>query len=450
MEDNGNLDFEEGYPVDDGSLDSRGSLSSFQVGREFDYVLHEHDAKRAGLHYDLRIGDPQTGLLSWAIPKARLPETPGKSVLAVRQPLHRYNYGSFEGVIPQGRGAGSVAIADKGRAVITEKGPNYLRFALLHQRYPSEYMLVRKGKDVWFLVNVTPTESDAELYPKEHYGVVENPEDYVKPGRVVSPKIDGAAILLRLLKDRAEVSSIRNRVEGGPIRHTWKLEGLGGLRTPPELRDMVLRGELYGKRRGRAIPAAEVGGLLNTDTLRSRERQRQKGIQLLIALYGIASAGKHKLPETREEVQEIFNKIEKLTGGVAHPLKEAYTTEDALKLIRQIREGRHPLTSEGVVFFEKGKKPVKSVFNVEGDVYIREIFPAVTKDGSVRAGGFAYSLTPDGPIVGRVGSGFTREDAEDMIQHPEEWVGRKARVRAHSQLPSGAYRMPIFWARHEG
>jgi len=37
-----------------------------------------------------------------------------------------------------------------------------------------------------------------------------------------------------------------------------------------------------------------------------------------------------------------------------------------------------------------------------------------------------------------------------MLNKPEDWIGRIARVKSQEQLPSGAYRMPVFISRHEG
>ncbi len=108
---------------DDGSTQRQGSLSGLAPGREVDYVLQRHDAKRSGLHADLRLGDPDMGLASWAVPKAELPAKPGESRLALREPLHRHDHGSFEGEIPSGRGAGTVEMADRGRNLLLGVGP---------------------------------------------------------------------------------------------------------------------------------------------------------------------------------------------------------------------------------------------------------------------------------------------------------------------------------------
>jgi hypothetical protein len=432
---------------DDGSTKRTGNVSVLRQGLDVDYFHQLHSARRAGRHGDIRLGTPETGLFSFALPRNRFPENPGDSSLAIMQPLHRHDYGSFSGTIPSGRGAGTVELKNKGKAVIVESGPGRIRFALMNARHPQEYLLIQKqGKD-WFLINVSGRgESDATTFGKDKYKVTDTPESYYRPGVTASPKIDGAAALLRLLKNRAEVVSIRPRSGGGPIKHTWRIGGLNKLQIPPSLQDTVLRAEIYGKKGNKAISAAELGGLLNTNTEASVAEQRRRGIRLMLALYNVAS------PEikTRPEKRKIFDKVNTITGGVAHPLVEATDPESIKKLVDTVVSGKHPLTGEGVVFFEDDVVPVKYVPAPEHDVYIKRIFKAQTQDNSERAGGFGYSLTDTGDEVGEVGSGINRADAESMLNNPEEWLGRKTRIKSRLQHPSGAYVSPSLIARHEG
>lgn len=109
-----------------------GDLSKLPVGLLLEYVVQRHKARRAGKHDDLRIGN-EDGLHSWAIPKG-MPK-PGEKVLAVHQPIHDYSYRDFEGDIPENEyGAGTVEMADRGKAMVLKNEPDKINFTTAHRK----------------------------------------------------------------------------------------------------------------------------------------------------------------------------------------------------------------------------------------------------------------------------------------------------------------------------
>jgi hypothetical protein len=123
------------------------------------------------------------------------------------------------------------------------------------------------------------------------------------------------------------------------------------------------------------------------------------------------------------------------------------TPDEAEKALASMASGEHPLTGEGLVLYPTGGRPIKAKLTEEQDVVVDDIFPSKAEG---RAGGFSYRLPDgDGP-VGRVGTGFDFPTLRDMMNNPEKYRGRTARIRSQGQFPSGAYRAPSFISLHEG
>jgi bifunctional non-homologous end joining protein LigD len=126
---------------------TRRARSGVKPGKNF-FCVQKHLASH--LHYDLRL-EHQGVLLSWAVPKG--PSlNPRDKRLAMRVEDHPLDYGDFEGVIPEGYGAGIVMLwdrgswhpeaADVGRALADGE----LKFSLEGTKLKGSWVLVRTGK----------------------------------------------------------------------------------------------------------------------------------------------------------------------------------------------------------------------------------------------------------------------------------------------------------------
>ena len=119
------------------------------------FCVQKHLASH--LHYDFRLEHNGT-LLSWAVPKG--PSlNPKDKRLAMRVEDHPVDYGDFEGVIPEGYGAGIVMLWDRGAwkpevddidAALT-KGD--LKFTLEGVKLKGSWVLVRtRDERTWLLI----------------------------------------------------------------------------------------------------------------------------------------------------------------------------------------------------------------------------------------------------------------------------------------------------------
>lgn len=440
-----------------------GNIQKLKPGQLLDYVIQYHQALRAGPHYDFRIGDKRLGMYSWAM-RQPLPKEPVDKRFAARTNLHTHEYKDFEGIIGPGYGAGRVTKHDEGKVLITNTTPGTVSFSVSHKKHPERYTLINpkgfRDKDWLVIRSDTPKETGAE---KLHYKPIE-PEkikDFlknIKPGTSVQAKLDGAMNMLKLDNGKAELLSHRiSTTTGKPVVQTERFFGhiphLPDL--PKEFKNSVILSEVYGERNGKPIALQDLGALLNASTHKSLTNQRDKGIKLKAMLFDIAQAGGKKVDpnETPYEARKAL-----LQALIPHLPKdkftlpeEAHTSEDAIKLLEKIRSGQHGQTVEGIVIHPPHGVPYKHKIMPEADVHIRGFFPAEkgSKYDKNAVGGFSYSITPEGPIVGRVGTGLTDETRRMMHSDPDRFKGRIARIRSHGQFESGAHRVGSFIALHE-
>lgn len=118
------------------------------------FCVQKHLAR--SLHYDLRL-EHEGVLLSWAVPKG--PSlNPNDKRLAARTEDHPLDYGSFEGVIPSGYGAGLVMLWDRG-SWLPQNGDveDALRKGELKFKLDGV-----KLKGSWVLVRTRPRQRSAE------------------------------------------------------------------------------------------------------------------------------------------------------------------------------------------------------------------------------------------------------------------------------------------------
>jgi bifunctional non-homologous end joining protein LigD len=141
------------------------------------YVVQKHAATR--LHFDFRL-ELDGVLKSWAV--TRGPSlNPADRRLAVRTEDHPLAYGSFEGVIPAGYGAGTVMLWDQGEW-IPKSDPTEglargsLKFELRGERLKGGWALVRmkgrkqdKGRENWLLIKERDKAADESFDPLSNW-----------------------------------------------------------------------------------------------------------------------------------------------------------------------------------------------------------------------------------------------------------------------------------------
>ena len=172
------------------------SLEEYQQKREFDqtpeprgevakktepvFVVQEHHAKKAGLHYDFRLAHEGV-LKSWAVPKLKDLVTGGsQQVLAVEVEPHPLEYASFEGSltepcervllqpdfqvessIPSGYGAGEVSVWDEGKYETLSQDEGHWKFRLHGGRLQGAFTLIHTAGNRWLLRRAKDAKPDS-------------------------------------------------------------------------------------------------------------------------------------------------------------------------------------------------------------------------------------------------------------------------------------------------
>ena len=115
-----------------------------------EFIIREHQADRAGHHYDLHLGTDDT-FLSWAVPKG-VPTQINKRVLAIKTAEHSSEGARFTGTIPKGQyGAGETEVLDEGELEMISHSPSHYFFHIMGDLYRGYYYLRHWKDSKWLL-----------------------------------------------------------------------------------------------------------------------------------------------------------------------------------------------------------------------------------------------------------------------------------------------------------
>ena len=403
----------------------------------WEFAVQEHHAKRAGKHFDLRLGFGNDAH-SWAIPKS-LPE-PGQVRLAIQQPTHKREYMSYSGVISGRYGAGKVYLKDRRLVEVIESDNNKVVFNKYLGKSAEEFVLLRVKDNKWILVNRSTTK-DKYILPrkKPKYKSVPYENNLEELPGDMHPKIDGAHSLLVL--DPGKRPRLFSYREGkrGVLEYTHKVPGLYKHRVPPGGKRRIIRCETFlMDKDGSAADAVKTTAILNAGIEKARELQ--KGTAGL-KVYPFDEVNLGKATPSRSVLKELHKQYDFVTPQII-----AKTKKEKAKLVNDIQSGSQKLTREGVVLWTD-EGPTKAKITDDRDVYIKKVFRGKGKYKD-SAGGIFYSRSPNGPVVGKVGGGFSDAFREELWKNRERAAGRVATVTFNKELPSGALFAPRFKRWH--
>ena len=292
-----------------------------------------------------------------------------------------------------------------------------------------------------------------KITSKPKYKVIKsNDIDYNDNTKVLQPKLDGSHSIIELNSNKPNViySYRVSKKNNKNIDHSDQVPYFRDLSIPKEFNKTVLRAELFGKIDNKPMSAEYIGGLLNSGKEKSIDKQKQHG-WLKPVIYDIIKYKDKDVENVPYGTKiDLLNKLQEAIPELP-VVDTAYTSEEKRKLVAQIKAGTNPVTKEGIIQWslnKPGGNPSKLKFRDNFDVVIRSVFPAIDKSGKEKkeAGGFEYSWSPKGAIVGTVGTGFSRDKRIDMLKNPDKYIGEVARVKSQQKFQSGALRAPSFYS----
>lgn len=261
-----------------------------------------------------------------------------------------------------------------------------------------------------------------------------NALDPSKENEAWSVKIDGAHAVVNMKKGKLPLlfSHRTSKRTGSLIPYTPKLPHI----TNKSSYDAEVRVETYAiDKKGRAVHPDVVTSILNSGTEKSLELQKQLGLRTATALIDIDKfEGKDMRKASYGEKRKVMELIAKNNPDFHLP-DTAFTAKAKESLLSKMLSRKHPQSKEGIVVHDINslERPfAKAKIIDEHDVHVIDIFKeeGVKSGRKPMAGGIIYSWDQGGSPVGKIGTGFSHPEKEDMLKNPDKYIGRVARVKA--------------------
>lgn len=121
------------------------------IKSNFSVQVHYGKRPGPGTHWDFRVYDPKMKrVLSWAIPKQRMPQESGEKIFAAWvDDKHSISYMNFEGRLPNGD---TVELYDIGKIDIHKLTENRIIFDLYGTYITGKFTLINTGGKNWLII----------------------------------------------------------------------------------------------------------------------------------------------------------------------------------------------------------------------------------------------------------------------------------------------------------
>lgn len=419
-------------------------------------VRQRHEAKRAGLHYDLRmvVGDKA---YSWAT-KKEMPQ-PGKPILLFEQPVHDAVYALSQRVeIPDGQyGAGVTTLDFAQKGSVTSKDEEHHVELNNGDRYLIKKMPGKYGDKSWLFLKKKPTiEGSSNPYLEKAASMFERHKYLEKPERIskmISPvgfvKYDGANFFMKY-DDYGKPSFISRRrsVSGEIIDRTEKVPHLA--KVLPEHAGEVYNVELIHT--GSDPLAKEspnrLAGILNSGVAKSLKAQEDLG-PIRAVVFDVISPGHTHYGTKYEQIK----KLEKSFGD--SDLLFAHEGHHGHEAVERLVAKTKAESREGVIAIDfdspEIKNPrIKVKHRKHWNLRVTAIHEEFDKNGVPKGRAGSLELQDaSGKNCGKAGTGFTAEMRKLIWENKSEWMGKLVKIEAMDPT-SEKLRSPVYAGDADG
>lgn len=264
------------------------------------------------------------------------------------------------------------------------------------------------------------------------------------PNQVASLKMDGGAYWLVFDKEGTpSYISRRPSVKGGYPDKTANMPHLADFKIP-ELAGFVINGEIIhtGLYPDEKESHSRVSGILNSLPPRAIETQRLIGPNRYV-IHDIINPA---LSTYGDKITEM-HRIEKLINkpGLIFTPKFYTKSRDIENLLDYTKKtGREGIIITSLTTPEEINKRIKIKHFDTYNLRVSKIIQEIDKDGNPKESmGALEVVDATNKPVGKVGTGFSRNDRVDAYTNPNNWIGKLIQVKTMG-FAVNALRSPVY------
>ena len=395
--------------VPDESLSSLGHHDYLPVT----VTIQEHNAKKRGKHYDLRIITPDRAI-SFVIPYGDLKDVKAESW--IRMPDHVKEYGEWEGNIPEGEyGEGDVKVIQKYPGYITSPsdGVYDLSVGSGDDIEKITFAPVRKGEEKFYFAVKRTLPLERHWEERKQYRPIGNKDT---SEMMASEKLDGAMVYAKLTDKGISLTSRRkSKKTGKELVREHHVPWIRDTKVPQEYQGLVLAGELTHPQ-----GFSFVGPLMNSKPMRAVKKQGLVG-KMRFYPHNILN---EELPagEMVEKIHEVVNSL----GNNYINLPRYSSSPDELYEIVESEDG------EGIVLFDPKETHPRMYKKKNNQSYTAEVVGYEEGMGKFEGGvGSLIAKDRHGNIVHLgAGKGLTSDMRKEIAKNWSQYNGKNVRIVA--------------------